>query len=181
MNKTLCHEVEEEILESTGDFSQTVKEHLKLCEKCTVLAANWHKLCDLKLPTVDPISPTLDFAVLTAARKAAVSNRWMLPKWFYAISSAACAIMFSWLVIHSHQTEVNRQSTNLAPITAEQALFMLDSESEFNQIFINITPPPEVSENNQEINDIVDDISDGSSDSELFGSLLNTANEALFL
>ena len=181
MNKILCSEVEVEILESTGDCSQAAQEHLKSCEACAALAANWNRLREVKLPTVDQVSPTLDFAVLSAARQATARNKWMLPKWFYAISSAACAIMFSWLVIHSHQTEVNRQSTNLDSVTAEQALFMLDSEIEFNQIFINITPAPEVSAGNQEINDIVDDISAGSSDSELFGSLLNTANEAQLL
>ena len=181
MNNKLCSEIGEEILATDGKFSSVVQTHLKSCDDCAVLAANWSALRDIEIPPIAAIPPTLDFAVLNAARKAQARNRWMLPKWFYAISSAACAIMFSWLVIHSHQAEVNRRSAIWDTATTDQAMFMLDSEIEFNRVFINITPAPEMSGSSQEINDIVDEISDGSSDSELLDSLLNTANEAQLL
>ena len=181
MNNKLCPEVSEEILGSDGEFSLPVQNHLKSCTDCAALAANWNALRAVEQPTVPAISPTLDFAVLSAATKAQARYKWMLPKWFYAISSAACAIMFSWLVIHSHQYEANRRNAIWDTPSTDQAMFMLDSEIEFNRVFINIVRTAEPADSDQEINDIVDEIPDVSSDSEIFEPLLTTANEAQLL
>jgi hypothetical protein len=175
MDNKLCTEMAEAILASDGDFSTTVQEHIGQCADCAALAGSWKCLRDVELPPVAEVPPSLDFAVLNAARKAQARNRWMLPKWFYAISSAACAIMFAWLIVYSHQHESRRRASIWNTSRNDQALFMLDSEIEFNQILISTSTESEVDES--DINDIVSDIQDVSKDNEFFDSLLTTANE----
>jgi hypothetical protein len=62
----------------------------------------------------------------------------MLPKWFYAVSSAACAVMVAWLVAYSHYDQNVRPALKWDISKTENAIFELDSAIEYNRVFMNI-------------------------------------------
>ena len=168
----------EAILASDGDFSINIQKHIQRCDNCAALAESWNGLRNVKIET-DEVPPSLDFTVRSAARKHQSCNKWMLPKWFYGISSVACAIMFAWLIVYSHQYESQRQYTTWDNSRNDQALFMLDSEIEFNQAFVNISPESNVDES--DIDDIISEIHGDSNDDDFFDPLLTKNNEVELL
>ncbi len=175
MNNNPCTEMVEAILASDGNFSVELQTHIKQCDNCAALAASWDGLRNAK-PIAAEVPPSLDFVVRNAARKAQARNKWMLPKWFYAISSAACAIMFAWLIVHSHQYESQRRYTTWTNSNNDQTMLILNSEVELNKVFTSIvsTEPkldtPEMNE--PDMDEIISDIQGLNSDNEFLNSLL---------
>lgn len=179
-NNEQCAAMREAILASDSEFSATVLEHIKQCSACKTLAEDWRQLREVKLPETSAVSPSLDFAVLSAAGKAQSRHRWMLPKWFYATSSAACAVLFAWLVVYSQHYEARKKIARWKTPNNNQSIFIL--ETAFNQTALNsdqVTDHTMLRQDaeDQEINAIVATLPDVTSDSDLFDSLLQSANE----
>jgi len=152
MDKQKCSDIVAVILASDGDFPDEVKKHLAVCSECTALANEWQMLRDAELPAVEPVPATLDFAVRQAARR----RRWMLPKWFYAVASAACAILFSWLIVSSHQYGNKRHNRDNATNNTAEMVTLFDAGIGLNQFFASIPTESDVKEVIEDIQNVDD-------------------------
>ncbi len=132
-----------EILSSDGDFSSDVKQHIKNCRSCADWADSWQTLREVPLPTEPPVPASVDFAIRQAARK---RSHWLLPKWFYAVATAACALIFSWLIITSHHYAAQKQQ-----ISNQELVAIFDSGIGLNSFFD--TMPTD-----DDVNTVIDDV-----------------------
>jgi len=89
-----CEKIVEQILATNSTFSEVIKSHIKSCDSCKELAANWIIIKN-QSNNDDTIVPTnLDFQIMSIAKQSIVSKR-RIRFFIKALSystSAACAV-----------------------------------------------------------------------------------------
>lgn len=139
--KNDCSQMQEEILSSDGVFSLEVEQHCAGCESCRKVRKNWHLLCRVK--SAPEISLSNDFAIITAARKYARSQKRQINirrvLGYAAATASGIAAVYS-VMFHgplpSASNEMFRKSWNWD--TFEERVFVLDTATEISQQDITI-------------------------------------------
>ncbi len=136
-----CSQMQEKILSSNGVFSPEIEQHCARCESCRRLQENWHLLSRAK--SVPEISLTNDFAIITAARKYAKSQKRQITirrVLGYAAAAASGIAAVYTVMFHGPLTaapnDIFHKSWNWD--TFEERIFVLDTAVEVSQQDITI-------------------------------------------
>jgi hypothetical protein len=93
-----CHEIQQILLGSEGEYPEDVKKHLEECEECRILAEEWNVLKTVRPPEKE-IPRELD-AIIRANADSFCQNRYIkrqaIKHWFTAASIAAAAMVLCW-------------------------------------------------------------------------------------
>lgn len=149
-----CLQIQKEILASNGFFGTAIEQHCAACESCRRLKADWQLVGQAR--SSPEISLTNDFAVITAARKFARSQKRQIAirrVLGYAAAAASGIAALYTVMFHEQLSDATnnifQKSWNWD--TFEERIFVLDTAAEVSRQDITIG-----SSKNDDLNEFIE-------------------------